>query len=262
MNVTLITGASSGIGEAFAHRLAAEGHHLLLVARSEPKLRALCDELTRTHGITAQYLAVDLVKPEADRHLFEETERRGLTVDWLINNAGIGSAGDFTRLDPSSERDLVTLNVTALLALTHRYLPAMRERRRGTVINVGSMAGFQPVPFMAAYAATKAFVRSFTEALAEENRPFNVRVLLLVPGATETNFFQAAHVRKSAIGVGQTQTPEEVVAAALSGLRRGRRVAISGFKNYLASRLTYLVPNAWITRAMGRQFRPNFEQPS
>jgi short-subunit dehydrogenase len=259
MNVTLITGASGGIGEAFARRLAAEKHNLVLVARQEPKLRQLSDELTCAHGITAQYIAIDLTEPGADRRIVEETERRGLTVGWLINNAGIGSAGDFARLDLTAERNMITLNVTALMALTHRYLPAMRTCKNGTIINVASMAGFQPIPFMATYAATKAFVRSFTEAIAEENRPFGVRVMLLAPGATETNFFGAANIgSKGDIGVTSTQKPEQVVETAMNGLRRDRRVAISGFINKLTFRLVSLVPNSLITQTLAGQFRPNF----
>lgn len=147
------------------------------------------------------------------------------------------------------------------MSLTHRYLPIMRQRKSGTVINVASMAAFQPIPFMATYAATKAFVRSFTQAIAEENQPFGVRVMVLFPGATETNFFDAAKLgsgNKSAIGIRETQTPAEVVEATLKGLRGGRREVISGFKNFMAGRLTYLFPNAVITRTLAKQFRPNF----
>jgi NADP-dependent 3-hydroxy acid dehydrogenase YdfG len=128
MKVTLITGASSGIGEAFARRLAEEGHDLVLVARSEDKLRALCDELKSAHGITAHFIAIDLVDFEADRRLFQETERHGLEVDWLINNAGFGSMGDFAKLDLERELEMINLNICALVALTHRYLQPMRER--------------------------------------------------------------------------------------------------------------------------------------
>lgn len=262
MKVTLITGASGGIGEAFARRLAAEKHNLLLVARSEEKLRRLCAELTAQHGITAQYVALDLTEPGADGRLFDETHNRKLEVDWLINNAGIGSAGDFMRLDLGSELAMIHLNVTALVALTHRYLQPMRERKRGTIINVGSMAGFQPIPFMAAYAATKVFVRSFTEAIAAENQPLGIRVMLLVPGATETGFFDAARIgtnNKGVIGISETQTPDEVVETAMNGLRDGKQMAISGFKNALMARMGVLVPNQTIARTLAKQFGPNFQ---
>src|SRR5260221_2429089 len=165
MKVTLITGASSGIGEEFARRLAAEGHELVLVARSETKLHELCDELMLEHKIIAHYVTLDLTEMDADERLFEETEKHGFEVDWLINNAGFGSYGDFVKLDRDRELQMIDLNIRSLVALTHRYLPAMRERRSGTIINVSSAASFQPIPFFATYAATKAFVTSFSEAI-------------------------------------------------------------------------------------------------
>lgn len=192
MNTTLITGASSGIGEAFARRLAARGRNVLLVARSEDKLITLCNELGRINSIRAQYLALDLAKPESPAHLFAETEKRALVVDMLINNAGFGSMGEFTKLDLARELNMIDLNVKSLTELTRRFLIPMHARKQGTIINVASTAGFQPVPFMATYAATKAFVLSFSEALWEENRPYGIQVMALCPGVTDTNFFDAA----------------------------------------------------------------------
>jgi len=263
MKATLITGASSGIGEAFARRLAAEGHNLVLVARSKDKLHRLCDELMIEHQITAHYVAVDLIDFEADQRLFDETEKYNLEVDWLINNAGFGSMGDFAQLNLESELEMIGLNVMALVALTHRYLRKMRERGSGTIINVASTASFQPVPFMATYAATKAFVRSFSEAIAEENRPFNINVLALCPGPTETNFFEAANIGtnvKDAFMKKGMQTSEAVVEAALTALGRGKSVAVSGWTNWLMARLGNFVPNSLITRAVGGVLRPKFEK--
>ena len=263
MKATLITGASSGIGETFARRLAAEKHNLVLVARSEDKLHRICDELMFEHQITAHYIAVDLIDFEADKRLFDETERHNLEIDWLINNAGFGSMGDFARLELESELEMISLNIMALVALTHRYLEKMRERSGGTIINVASTASFQPVPFMATYAATKAFVRSFSEAIAEENRPHNIRVLSLCPGPTETNFFDAAHIGtevKDAFLKKGMQTSEEVVEAALTALDRGKSVVVSGWTNWLTARLGNFVPNTLITRAVGGVLRPKFEK--
>ncbi|HEX8096638.1 MAG TPA: SDR family NAD(P)-dependent oxidoreductase, partial [Pyrinomonadaceae bacterium] len=177
MLTTLITGASSGIGEAFARRLAAEGEDVLLVARSEEKLAGLCSELGRAHNVNAQFVAADLTGDGACARLFEETERRGLVVSKLINNAGYGSMGELMSQDLGRELRMIDLNVKALVEMTYRYLAPMRERRQGTIVNVASTAAFQPVPFMATYAATKAFVLSFSEALWEENRPYGVHVM-------------------------------------------------------------------------------------
>jgi hypothetical protein len=262
MKATLITGASSGIGEAFARRLAAEKHNLVLVARSENKLHELCDELMLQHEITAHYIAVDLIEYEADKRLFEETERYGLEIEWLINNAGYGSMGDFARLELENELEMISLNVMALVALTHRYLRKMRERRSGVIINVASTASFQPVPFMSTYAATKAFVKSFSEAIAEENRPFNIEVMALCPGPTETNFFDAANIGtnvKDAFMRKGMQTSEAVVEAALSAVGRGKSSVVSGWSNWLTARLGTFVPNFLITRVVGGVLRPKFE---
>lgn len=257
MKATLITGASSGIGEAFARRLAEEKHNLVLIARSEDKLHQLCDELMLEHGITAHYVAADLLDFEADRRLFEETEKHGFEINWLINNAGFGSMGDFAELELERELEMIGLNIMALVALTHRYLKKMRERQAGVIINVSSTASFQPVPFMATYAATKAFVTSFSEALAEENRPFGITVTALCPGPTETNFFAAANAKPfQAKGM---QTPEEVVETALDGVQRGKQHVISGWMNYLGARIGNFVPNSLITKVIANVLRPKAE---
>ena len=254
MNTTLITGASSGIGEAFARKLAARGQNLLLVARSEDKLMTLCNELGRLKSIHAQFVAMDLSQPDAPARLFAETQTRGLTIDFLINNAGFGAVGDFAaKLDLARELNMIDLNVRALVELTHRFLVPMRERKSGAIINVASTAGFQPVPFMAVYAATKAFVLSFSEALWEENRPYGIKVMALCPGVTETNFFAAANMQKPPGRV--SQTPEEVVDTALRGLRRGRSHIISGLPNYLMIQGERLVPRSVLARVAGKVLR-------
>lgn len=254
MNVTLITGASSGIGEAFARKLAARSENLVLVARSEDKLANLCNELGRAHDIAAQYVALDLTASEAPQKLFDETVQRGLSVETLINNAGFGSMGEFASLELERELRMIDLNVKALVALTYLYLAPMRERRRGAIINVASTAGFQPIPFMTTYAATKAFVLSFSDALWEENRPYGIRVMALCPGVTETNFFEAAKIERPPMR--GTQTPEQVVETALRALERGKGHVISGWANYFITESERLVPRSMIARMVGRALRP------
>lgn len=263
MKVTLITGASGGIGAAFARKLAAEKHHLLLIARSADKLSALCSELSSLYQIEARYIAINLADKHAALNVFQETEALGLEVNFLINNAGIGSAGEFTALDMEMEREMMTLNMLALADLTHHYLQGMRKRRAGTIINVASIAAFQPVPFMAVYAATKAFVRAFTEAITAENQPYDISILLLCPGATETNFFEAANIGaegKKAIATAQVESPEQVVENALRAVRRGKKITISGFRNTLLTRIGHFIPNTLIASVIARQFRPDFEK--
>jgi uncharacterized protein len=260
MKITLITGASSGIGEAFARRLAARGENVVLVARSEDKLAGLCNELGRMNNVKAQYVAMDLTEEDAAAELFEETNRRGLEVEMLINNAGFGSMGDFAKLDLKRELGMIDLNIKALVALTHYFIKPMRERRRGTIVNVASTAAFQGVPYMATYAATKAFVLSFSEALWDENRQFGLHVMALCPGVTETNFFAAANTDKPPMRV--AQTPDEVVDTALRGLKRGKSHIISGWTNYLMTESERLVPRWIVARIAGKAMRPKYGKNS
>lgn len=257
MKATLITGASGGIGEAFARRLAAEKHNLVLAARSEEKLRDLCDELMLKHQITAHYVAVDLTDADADWRLYDETEKHNFEVNWLINNAGFGSMGDFANLELERELEMIRLNVQSLVALTHRFLQKMRERQSGVIINVASTASFQPVPFMATYAATKAFVRSFSEAIAEENRPYNVQVMALCPGPTDTKFFDVANAE--AFRAKGMQTSEAVVETALNAVESGKSTVVSGWTNYLGAKIVNFVPDTLLTRVVGGVLRPKVE---
>jgi short-subunit dehydrogenase len=258
MNTTLITGASSGIGAAFARKLAARGRNVLLVARSEDKLIALCNELGRLTSIRAQYLAVDLQQPDAATQLFEETKKRELEIDMLINNAGFGSMGDFAKLDLNHELEIIQLNVRVLVDLTYRFLQPMRERKRGTIINVASTAGFQAVPYMATYAATKAFVLSFSEALWEENRLHGVHVMALCPGVTETNFFEASGIERPPMRL--IQSPEEVVETALRALNRKKSTVISGWTNFFTVEAERVFPRSFVTKIAGKALRSRFEE--
>jgi short-subunit dehydrogenase len=258
MNTTLITGASSGIGEVFARKLAAQGHDVLLVARREERLIALCNELGLNHNVRAQYFILDLSQSDAPARLLAETRERNLEIDLLINNAGFGSMGEFAKLDLARELNMIDLNVRSLVELTHLFLPPMRERKRGAIINVASTASFQPVPFMATYAATKAFVLSFSESLWEENRPFGVKVMALCPGVTETGFFDASRMKRPPGRI--VQTSEQVVDVALRALKRGKSSVISGWPNRFAVEAERVVPRRLILRAVGAVMRPYLEK--
>jgi len=258
MKATLITGASSGIGETFARKLAAQGHDVLLVARSEDKLIALCNELGLNHNVRAQYFVADLSQPDAPARLLEETRERNLEIDLLINNAGFGSMGEFGQLDLNRELNMIDLNVRSLVELTHLFLQPMRQRGRGSIINVASTASFQPVPFMATYAATKAFVLSFSEALWEENRAYGVKVMALCPGVTETSFFEASRMKRPPGRV--IQTSEQVVDVALRALKRGKSSVISGWPNRITVESERVVPRSLILRAIGAIMRPYLEK--
>src|ERR1041385_6980246 len=253
MNTTLITGASSGIGEAFARALAIRGDNLLLVARSEDKLIRLCSELGRTGSIHCQHFALDLSMRESPAKLFEETKARGLEIDLLINNAGFGSMGEFATQDLAHELNMIDLNVRSLVEMSYRFLRPMRERKSGAIINVASTAGFQPVPYMATYAATKAFVLSFSEALWEENRPYGIEVMALCPGVTQTNFFEASRMQRPPART--SQTPDEVVDTALRALKRHKSSVISGWTNFMAVGAERVAPRKLILKAVGAVMR-------
>jgi len=258
MKVTLITGASGGIGEALARKLAERKHNLVLVARNAGKLGTLCQQLADKYSIHAEYIAADLSKQETAGQVFAETQQRGLEIDMLINNAGIGSGGQFSELSLSSELALLQLNISSLVALTHLFLPQMQQRRSGTVINVASVAAYIPIPYMATYAASKMFVRSF-EAITEECKPFNVHVMLLIPGLTRTNFNKAAGIenRPDSSYDNYTQTPEQVADEALKALDKGKQVIVSGARNRLMTKLTAIIPDAWITNLYAKSYRKN-----
>lgn len=262
MKVTLITGASGGIGEAIVKRLAERKQNLVLVARNGQKLEKQCKELGERFGINVQFILSDLSKPEAALQIFEETKMRGLEIEMLINNAGIGSGGEFVSISLQSELDLLQLNILSVIALTHLFLPGMQTRRSGIIVNIGSMAAFMPVPYMATYAASKAFVRSFTQAVTQECIPYNVRILLFCPGLTKTNFNNAAGIdNEKATGLSSdydsapSQTPEEVADELLKALDKSKHIAISGKLNRLSAGILTLLPNAFITNNIAKMYR-------
>lgn len=256
MNVSLITGASGGIGEEFARRLARDKHNIVLVARSADRLHSLADELARAHGVQAHAIPLDLTNERAPQRLFEETTRRGLDIDLLVNNAGFGSLGEFTKFDPARDEEMIRLNVSALVALTHLYIRPMQRRGAGAIINVASTAAFQPVPFMATYAATKAFVLSFSEALSEENRAGGVRVMALCPGATDTNFFAAAQGARPPMRA--VQTSAQVVETAMRAIERGEASIVSGWINVLVAQSSRILPRFLVRRVAGKIMRDTY----
>ena len=250
----LVTGASSGIGACFARELARRGADLVLVARSQDRLTTLAGELNRSFGVAGDVAVADLARPSAAEDLAGELSGRALQIDILVNNAGFGLFAPLDQANSSALSDMVQLNVAALVGLTRAYLPGMLDRDRGVIINVGSTAGFQPVPYMAVYGATKAFVLSFTEALWAETRGTGVRVTALCPGSTDTGFFDVAGEDAQ---VGRRISPERVVEAALRALDRRRSTVVTGGAgNWLLTNSPRLVPRQFVARAAERTMRP------
>lgn len=249
----LITGASSGIGRAFAQALAARQMHLVLVARSQERLQALATQLSNQYHIHVEVIVADLSQEYAAQTLQHEVERRGLEIDLLVNNAGFALNGAFDTLTPASDHQQVMLDVTSVVDLAHAFVPMLLARGGGAIINTASTASFQPVPYMAVYGASKAFVLSFSQALSEEYRGRGLRVLALCPGATETAFFETAG---EAASVGRRRTPEQVVETGLRALERERTVVVDGFANALLAQVPRLLPRRLVARIAGQSVRP------
>jgi short-subunit dehydrogenase len=249
MGTALITGASAGLGTEFAKLFAADKHDLILVARRKDRLDALGAELSKAHGIKVHSIAADLMDPNAWSAVVAEVEKAGLTVDFLVNNAGFGTTGPFIQLDAAKEIGEVTCNVTTLLALTRAFLPGMVKRGKGRILNLGSTAGFQPGPYMATYYATKAFVNSFTEALWFELKGTGVTATVSCPGATATEFSAVSGNDKSRLFAMGAMTAPEVAAAAYAAMNAGKPMIVHGFKNKLGAIGAQVAPRG-IVRSM------------
>jgi short-subunit dehydrogenase len=254
----LVTGASGGIGLELARLFAADGHDLVLVARSADRLAGLAEELSGRHKVSARVLAADLARAEAPREISERLRSEGVNVDALVNNAGIGSYGLFAETDLRTELDLLQINVVALTHLTKLFLPAMLARRRGYVMNVASTAAFQPGPLMAVYYASKAYVLHLSEALSNETKGTGVTVTALCPGPTETGFVAAAGMEESKLFDRSAMTARDVAVEGYRGMLAGKAIVIPGVRNRLLAGSYRLAPRGLITRVVrGIQERRN-----
>jgi short-subunit dehydrogenase len=240
----LITGASSGIGWELAHCFAADGSRLILVARNTEAMEALAAKLRQENGVEVIVLTFDLGLAESPKRIFAEVTNRSLTVDVLVNNAGFGAHGAFAELPVQREIEMVQVNITSLMELTALFLPGMIARNRGGILNVGSVAGFQPGPGMAVYYATKAFVNSFTEALAEELRGTKLIVSVLCPGPTETNFGTVARAGKQRQHKVAKMTGQAVAVLGYRAFRRGKITVVTGWSNHLLVFMGRLLPRS------------------
>jgi short-subunit dehydrogenase len=251
MRTALVTGASAGIGTAFASQLAARGERVVLVARDRSRLEALASELASRHGVDTEVLAADLTDRAQLAWVEARLADRDRPVDVLVNNAGFATIGQFAELDRDTEAREVGLNVVALVRLTHAALGPMVERSRGGVLNVSSLAGGQPTPGNATYGATKAFVSSFTQSLHEELRGSGVNVTVVCPGFTRTEFQVRAGIDSSKVPGFLWQSAEEVAAGALSALDHNRAVYVPGTLNRVTAGVVSVLPDALTRRVAG-----------
>ena len=248
----LVTGASSGIGLELAKCFAASGADIILVARTTAALEKLAAELRAQHKIAAHVVTSDLSQADAGQKIFSELEGRGIVVDVLVNNAGFGLHGGFAELPLRRQLEIIQVNISALVELTGRFLPGMIQRKRGGILNVGSVAGFLPGPNMAVYYASKAFVLSFSEALHEELRGTGVRVTDLCPGPTESNFSQVARGYRGRKTRARKMSAEAVARMAYEDFRAGKCLSVPGAQNkILASAVTRLLPRAAVRKLAG-----------
>lgn len=256
----LVTGASSGIGAEFAQRLAARGMHLVLVARREDRLKALAEDLHTRHGAESVVLPGDLGEPGTIARLCDEFDDRGIVIDLLVNNAGFGIVDTVERTDTERVLEMLRVNVAAVTELTYRLLPGMLERERGGIVNVSSASAYQPVAYMGAYAASKAYILHLSEALWAEARDRGVTVLAVCPGATKTDFFEVAGVggwlRKH-----RAQTTEKVVKYALRAFEKRRPSTTSGWRDFWTSLAVRFLSRRFVVLESMKYFRPKPDQP-
>lgn len=258
METALITGASSGIGETFARQLASKKTNLILVARSQDKLEQLATELSHKYQIKTTVISQDLSQSSAGQNIFDQVQAKDLSVDLLINNAGFGDYGAFCDRPLSKQMTMIQLNIAALVELTGLFLPLMQQKGSRGIINVASIAGFQPIPYMSVYAATKAFVLSFSEALWAENKDKGVKILVSCPGPTESKFYEQADFPDSATGLnGMTMaSTDQVVTETINALEKGQSTIVpGGFANQIIVNLPRLIPRDLLVSAVGKQFK-------
>ena len=248
----LVTGASSGIGLELARCFAAEGCRLILLARRQQALQTLAEELHEANGIQVEVLPADLSDPGTPLRVFKHLQANGTKVDVLVNNAGFGAQGQFAALPLERQIDMVQVNVTAVTHLTRLLLPSMIERGHGGILNVASTAAFQPGPAMAVYYATKAFVLSLSEAIAEELTGTGVTVTALCPGPTDTNFAEAANAKFTRLFKKSAMPPDAVARIGHSAFRKGHVVAIAGMRNQLLAQAVRLAPRAIVRKIAKR----------
>jgi uncharacterized protein len=249
----LITGASAGIGVALARELAAGGANLVLTARRRDRLESLAQELVAKHKIKTAVFAADLSEPSAPEKIHAFTREQGIEVELLINNAGFGAYGELPSVEVGKLLDMVQVKCSTVVHLTRLYLPEMVKRRSGDVLILASTASFQAVPYISTYAATKAFDLLFAEGLAEEIKPYGIRVCALCPGSTESEFHAVAGQEKF---TRKAETAEKVARTGLKALAAGKSYVISGLGNYLGAQSERLVPRRMVTRIAGGMFKP------
>ncbi len=256
----LITGASQGIGHEFAKLFAADGYHLILVARDQPRLAQIADDLSARHRIKVRVIAKDLASATAAREIVDELQREQIPVSILVNNAGFGVQGSFAEVDLQRHVDLIQVNITSLVQLTHLLLKPMLARGEGRILNVASVVAFLPGPFLASYYASKAFVHSFSCALAQEVAGSGVTVTTLYPGLTRTQFQARAKLKRSE-GLAMMEA-DEVAGIGYRALMRGKPMVVAGWFNKVGVAISKVMPSRLMARVAGKINRQDETRPA
>ena len=255
MKNALITGASQGIGKAFAQELATRKTNLVLVARSQDKLQELATNLQKQEQIKVEVIPLDLTVPQASQELYHRVSDLGIEIDLLINNAGFGDYGAFSTRKLTKQSEMIQLNITVLVELTYLFLAEMQQRQQGAILNISSIAAFQPLPYLSTYAATKAFVLSFSEALWAENRSTGVKIMAVCPGPTESNFSEVAEFPHSQNQKIKSVSARQVVKETLKALEQDHSTVVTGgLGNQVIANLSRFFPRETVLNLVEKQF--------
>jgi short-subunit dehydrogenase len=259
MKNALITGATSGIGYELAKRFAEEGYNLILVARNKENLRKTAREMNAISGIiTIHQIAVDLFEREAAEYIHTQIRKLGITVHVLVNNAGQGEWGEFSKTDLEREISIIELNIITTISLTKYYLKEMIDRNEGKILILASSISKIPSPYMSVYAATKSFILSFAESIAEEVRETNITITAIQPDAADTDFFHKAKAENTIVYREKTlQSPEDIAIAAFRGLMNNEHVVVPGFSNKVQKAMNTIMPDSTIAVNMAKQMQPS-----
>jgi uncharacterized protein len=256
----LITGATSGFGYEFAKLFAKDGYDLILIARNDERLNEVAAELTQQFMVGITTIDTDLFNPQAAKDVYDELKMKGVQIDILVNNAGQGQHGNFVEYDIARDIDMIQLNITAVVSLTKFFLKDMLARNEGKILQVASLSGKYPTPLMTVYAATKAFIISFTEGLNAELKDTNVTVTALLPGASDTDFFHKAEAEDSVTYKEQKLSdPSDVAKAGYEALLNGERRVVAGLKNKLYAAISSVMPDPALAASMKNQMSPSDE---
>jgi uncharacterized protein len=256
MSYTLITGASKGIGKALAEEFAGRGHDLIIISRTEEALNELAENLTHKYKIKVNYLSQDLSLPDAAEVIYKWVKSNNFQVDILVNNVAYGTYGHFEKMKLEELKNIILLNIQNVTALIHYFIPELKKHSKAHILNISSTAAYQPVPYLSIYAASKAFINSFTGALRVELKDSNINVSCLAPGPTDSDFFNKSGLEQDIDLSHVKMEPEQVAKEGVEGMFNEKAVIIPGFSNKLGAFFSKRISSTPVVKALGKLFKP------